>query len=160
MQAPFFDDLLVGRELPALAPYLVTREAIVAYAGASGDYNPMHVDEVTNVEAGMGGVFAHGMLGTGLVGRVVTDFLLDRPLRRLYVRCTLIVRPGDTLLCTGHVSRRWVEDGKGLVEFSLTATNQNGKTTHTGSAIAELPIRSARHLTEGAQRFVPWRVIG
>lgn len=160
MRAPFFDDFTEGQELPSIPPELVTREKIIAYAGASGDYNPMHVDEVTNVAGGMGGVFAHGMFGTGLLGRLVTDALHDRPLRSFYVRCTKIVRPGDTLYCKARVARRWVEGGEGLVEFALEAVDQTGDVTHTGNAVAKVPVRPARHLTDGPNKFVPWRVIG
>jgi acyl dehydratase len=51
----------------------LTRTQLVQYAGASGDYNPLHTDEVYSVHAGYKGVFAHGMLTMGLTGKMLTN---------------------------------------------------------------------------------------
>lgn len=135
-----FTDIREGDELSSVPEQEVTREAIIAYAGASGDFNPMHVDEVANLAGGMGGVFAHGMYGTGILGRLATDYLGDAPLDFFSVRCTEIVRPGDVLRFSGAVSQRRVEDNRGVVVFELTATNLRGEVTHTGTASASLPL--------------------
>ena len=76
----------------------LTRTQIVQYAGASGDYNPLHHDEIyTTQVAGYPSIFAHGMLTMGLTGKVVTDFAGDGTLTRFGVRFTNQVWPGDTL---------------------------------------------------------------
>lgn len=156
--------LAPGYRLPDLAPEPVSRERILEYAGASGDFNPMHVDEVTNVNRGMGGVFAHGMLGTGFLGRVVTDHLGDIPLTSLGVRCTKVVRPGDTLVATGEVSDRTITGRSATIRFALRATDQNGAVTHDGWATIELPlVEVAQYVGETldeSQPLVQWRAIG
>ena len=109
----------------------------------------------------MGGVFAHGMLGMGFIGQMLTDWLWDRPLRRFSAKAVLIVRPGDSLICRGKVVRKWVEDEDNLVEIEVTAHNQRGELTHTGQAIALLPHRPLR-LRDDLKRpyLVQHRVIG
>jgi acyl dehydratase len=156
--------LAPGYALPPSAPETVTRERILAYAGASGDFNPMHVDEVTNTEAGMGGVFAHGMLGTAFLGRLVTDHLGDVPLASLRVRCTEVVRPGDVLSCTGRVVERRIEGATAHIAFALRAVNQRGELTHDGTASVALPLDELDQHTgdalDAAQPLVQWRAIG
>ena len=139
---PFFEDLKVGTTLEMLKPP-ITRLQIAKFAGATGDFNPSHVDDdIARDIGGMGGVFAHGMIGMGFLGQLVTDYLWDRPLRMFSTRATLIVRPGDSLTCRATVSRKWVEDEDNLVEFDLQAVNKKGEVTHTGKAEAVLPRRS------------------
>lgn len=156
--------LLPGTVLTSLLAETITRRRILEFAGASGDFNPMHVDEVLNVDNGMGGVFAHGMLGTGFLGRTLTDALGDIPLTSLSVRCLKIVRPGDRLSCHASVLQRTVADGSVHVLFGVRAVDQDGKLTHDGTATADLPIHvlppygtSQRRV---AQSLVRWRAIG
>jgi acyl dehydratase len=76
----------------------LTRTALVQYAGASGDYNPLHTDERFATEiAGYPSVFAHGMLTMGMSGRVLTDWFGPEGLRAYGVRFVKQVFPGDTL---------------------------------------------------------------
>lgn len=156
--------LVPGDELPTLAPELVTRERILDFAGASGDFNPMHVDDVTNVDRGMGGVFAHGMLGTAFVGRVVTDHLGDIPLTSLSIRCTRIVRPGDTLTARGVVESKGLVDGQLHVVFRLEAVNQDDQITHAGTATITIPPVVLPHaddaVLDDSVPLVRWRAIG
>jgi len=62
-----FDQVKVGDEIPPFVHERVTRTDLVKYAGASGDYNPMHHDESIAQKAGMPSVFAHGMFSMGLL---------------------------------------------------------------------------------------------
>ena len=158
---PWFEDVTVGQEL-TLTKAAITRLQIAKFAGASGDFNPSHVDEdIARDVGGMGGVFAHGMIGMGFIGQLLTDFLWDRPLRMFSTRAVLIVRPGDVLTCRAVVARKWVEDEDNLVEFEISALNQRGETTHTGKAQALLPHRPVR-IAEAQKRpyLVQHRVIG
>ncbi len=143
-EGPYFEDIEVGFQLSLTKPP-ITRLQIAKFAGASGDFNPSHVDEdIARDVGGMGGVFAHGMIGMGFIGQMLTDWLWDRPLRMFSTRALAIVRPGDTLSCYGTVARKWVEDEDNLVEFDVEAKNQNGELTHSGKAIALLPYRPIR----------------
>ncbi|MCY3883441.1 MAG: MaoC/PaaZ C-terminal domain-containing protein [Gammaproteobacteria bacterium] len=111
------------------------RTQIVMYAGASGDYNPVHTDEIfTTKVAGYPSVFAHGMLTMGLTGRMLTNFVGDGRLTEFGVRFTSQVFPGDTLDATATV----VGLENGCVELSVSTVNQNGVEVAKGSAKARV----------------------
>jgi acyl dehydratase len=113
----------------------LTRTQIVQYAGASGDFNPLHTDEryATGV-AGQPGVFAHGMLTMGMAGRAVTDLVGLEPLVHFGGRFTDRVWPGDTLTVRLTVVRA----AQGLVELEVETVNQDGRTVFSGSAVATI----------------------
>lgn len=124
-------DLEVGASRTVVVVDDLTRTRIVQYAGASGDYNPLHTDERFAREVAKSpGVFAHGMLTMGLSARAVTDWIGEERLTRIGVRFTAQVWPGDTLTATVTVTE--VTDGE--VRFELTTTNQDGKVVLTGTA--------------------------
>ena len=117
----------------------ITRTQIVMYAGASGDYNPLHSDEVYVSEvAGYPTVFAHGMLSMGATGKGLTDWVGDGRLTKYGVRFVNQVWPGDTLTATATVEAIRDDDGQHLADFSVTTVNQDGKTVVAGTATARL----------------------
>ena len=111
------------------------RTQIVQYAGASGDYNPLHTDEIfTTKVAGYPSVFAHGMLTMGMTGVMLTDHFGDGKLTKYGVRFTNQVWPGDTLDSTATVKD--IKDG--LVELDIETKNQEGVVVLSGYAEARL----------------------
>jgi acyl dehydratase len=117
----------------------LTRTQIVMYAGASGDYNPLHSDDLYTREiAGYPGVFAHGMLTMGMTGRLLTDWFGDGRLTRYGVRFVKQVWPGDTLTAKATVEDVREDDGEWLADVSVVTTNQNGDAVVTGTATARL----------------------
>jgi acyl dehydratase len=117
----------------------LTRTQIVQYAGASGDYNPIHTDEVyTTKVAGYPSVFAHGMLTMGLTGKMLTNYVGDGRLSTFGVRFTKQVWPGDSLTATATVEAIREEDGKHFVDLRLSTMNQNGEEVLSGSASARI----------------------
>ncbi len=128
-------DLAVGQTFETVVVDDLKRTQIVQYAGASGDFNPLHTDEVYAREiAGYPGVFAHGMLTMGLTGRAITDLVGDGRLLRFGVRFTAQVWPGDTLTVRSTVKD--VSDE--VVELDVVTTNQDGTDVLTGYAAARL----------------------
>jgi acyl dehydratase len=115
----------------------LTRTQIVMYAGASGDFNPIHHDETFATKAaGYPSVFAHGMLTMGMTGRLLTDWLGDGVLTEYGVRFVKQVWPGDTLTAKGTIMAVG-DDGSG--EGDVVAENQKGEPVVAGSARAVLP---------------------
>ncbi|HPU51491.1 MAG TPA: MaoC/PaaZ C-terminal domain-containing protein [Burkholderiaceae bacterium] len=115
------------------------RTQLVMYAGASGDYNPLHTDEVyTREAAGYPSVFAHGMLTMGMTGRMLTNYVGDGRLTKYGVRFTNQVWPGDTLDATATVDAIRHEGGQSFVDLSITTRNQNGVEVIKGNATARI----------------------
>jgi acyl dehydratase len=115
------------------------RTQLVMYAGASGDYNPLHTDDLYSREAaGYPGVFAHGMLTMGMTGRVVTNLFGPANVKKFGVRFTNQVWPGDDLSGKAEIEAIREEGGEMLVDVKLTTTNQNGDVVVTGAATARV----------------------
>jgi len=115
------------------------RTQLVQYAGASGDYNPLHTDEIfTTKVAGYPSVFAHGMLTMGMTGKMLTDYVGDARLTKYGVRFTSQVWPGDTLDSTATVKAITERDGKKVVELDVKTVNQNGVEVLSGYAEARV----------------------
>lgn len=144
---PFFEDVEQGEEIPSLSKGPITRTQLVKYAGASGDFNPMHHDEVYAQEAGMPGVFAHGMLSMGFLGQLITDWVGNGALRKLGVRFQAITWPGDIITCKGKVTKKYQEGGKNYVECDIWAENQKGEKTVSGKALLDLPSRAGKKIS-------------
>jgi acyl dehydratase len=131
-----FDDIVPGDELPALAKESITRVQLARYASASGDYNPIHIDEPYAQAAGMGGVIAHGMLSMGFLGQMVARWAGPATVVRLEARFRSIVRPGDALTVRGTVVEK--NDADRTVRVRLRCENQDGVTVTDGSAVVRL----------------------
>src|ERR1700722_15412843 len=102
----------------------LTRTQIVQYAGASGDYNPLHSDEVFATRVGgYPSVFAHGMLTMGLTGRMLTDFVGDGRLLHFGGRFRAQVWPGDSLTSKALVTELRENDGNHVVELIVGTIN-------------------------------------
>jgi acyl dehydratase len=138
MTAQDFAKITVGQTLPALSKH-VTVEQIRQYAEASGDRNPIHLDESFARSAGLPGVIAHGMLTMAFANQMVTDWLGDRSLlKRLQGRFAGMVLPGDDVTCSGSVASK--NDETRRVVINLVVTNQRGeRVVNKGVAEAEFP---------------------
>ena len=131
--------LQVGDEYEMVVVDDLTRTQIVQYAGASGDYNPLHTDEVFATQAaGYPGVFAHGMLSMAMTGHMLTDYVGDGRLTRFGVRFVNQVWPGDTLTATATVEAIREEGGEHLVDLVVSTTNQDGAAVVSGYATARI----------------------
>ena len=130
-------DVEVGQTFTQVVVDDLTRTQIVQYAGASGDYNPIHTDDLFATKvAGYPGVFAHGMLTMGATAKLITDTVGDGALTEYGVRFLNQVWPGDTLTATAEITAVRPEDG--LVDLSVETVNQDGITVLTGTATARI----------------------
>jgi acyl dehydratase len=140
-QKLYFEDVQVGDEGPPVSHEL-TRTDLVQYAGASGDFNPMHTDEVKAQEAGLPSVFGHGMFSAGLLGKALTDYVGVGNLRSYRVRFTKQTWPGEVLTSRVVVTATRKEDGAHLVDLEATLANGEGEVKVSGEAVAELAARA------------------
>ena len=117
----------------------LSRTQIVMYAGTSGDYNPLHSDEIFTTEiAGYPSVFAHGMLTMGMTGKMLTNYVGDGELTYYGVRFTSQVWPGDTLTAKATVTDIREEDGQQIADLEVSTTNEEGTEVIKGKASARL----------------------
>src|SRR5690348_12289144 len=115
------------------------RTQIVQYAGSSGDYNPLHTDEIfTTKVAGYPSTFAHGMLTMGLTGKMLTHYVGQGRLTHFGMRFVSQVWPGDTLTARSTVTALREEDGQHFVDLALSTVNQDGREVASGSASARV----------------------
>jgi acyl dehydratase len=119
---------------PPLVVGPLTRTDLVRYQGASGDFNPIHHDELFARAAGLPQPLSLGMLQAGLLATWATDWLGAAAVRRFRVRFAEQVFPGDTVTCSGTVVRSYVEDGQSLVDLELVCTTQTGAVAVRGWA--------------------------
>ena len=137
----FFEEVAEGATAPEVS-HTLTRTDLVMYAGASGDFNPMHTDEVAASEAGLPSVFGHGMLTAGILATAVTGYVGVGNLRNYKVRFTKQTWPGETLSTRVVVQRKYDEDGEHRVDLDCAVVNHDGEAKLTGVAIAALPARA------------------
>lgn len=132
-------DLKVGDTHEATVIEKVSRTHVVKYAGAGGDFNPLHHDDtVAQSLGGYPSVFAHGMFSMGLTGRMLTDWLGAAALKKFGVRFTKQVWPGDTLTSRGEVTAITNEGGQKLATIRVITTNQDGESVVEGEAVAAI----------------------
>jgi acyl dehydratase len=139
-QKLFFDDVKEGDAAPEFSHEL-TRTDLVQYAGASGDFNPMHSDEVAAKGAGLPSVFGHGMFTMGILGKALTDYVGVGNLKRYQVRFTKQTWPGEKLTTKVTVAKKYDEDGEHRVDLECEVVNQDGEAKVSGVATAALPSR-------------------
>ena len=128
-----FEALKIGDEIPKFVIEGVTRPDFVRYAGASGDFVPLHYDQAFVEAAGIPTVFAQGMFTAGLLSKALTDWAGIGSVRQFKVRFSTRVWPGDTVTCTGKVTNKVEKNGEKLLEGDLVVLNQKGETAIKGS---------------------------
>jgi acyl dehydratase len=117
----------------------LSRTDLVMYAGASGDFNPMHHDDTKARASGLPSVFGHGMLTAGILAKAITDYVGVGNLRNYKVRFTKQTWPGETLTTKVRVQRKYDEAGEHRVDLECEVVNQDGEAKITGVAVAALP---------------------
>ncbi|HEY6418632.1 MAG TPA: MaoC/PaaZ C-terminal domain-containing protein [Candidatus Binataceae bacterium] len=128
-----FDQIKVGDEIPKFVVEGVSRPDFVRYAGASGDFVPLHYDQTFVEAAGIPTVFAQGMFTAGLLSKALTDYAGIGNVRQFKVRFATRVWPGDTVTCSGKVTAKTENNGEKLIEGELTVLNQKGEPAIRGS---------------------------
>ncbi|MBN2569315.1 MAG: MaoC family dehydratase N-terminal domain-containing protein [Deltaproteobacteria bacterium] len=137
----YFDDINVGDAIPVLVKDPVDKVQLVRYAGASGDFNPLHTDPEIGKAAGIGGQIAHGMLIMGFVGQAITDWVPKKYLKKFSVRFAGMTRPGDIVTVTGSVREKKEDGDMKVVLCDVVAKNQKDEVLISGFFEAMLPVK-------------------
>ena len=140
----YFEDVVEGEEIAPLLKHPDTRQ-LVMWAGASGDYNPIHYDKDYARGRGLDGVIVHGQLVYCFLGQLMTDWAGGRGgVRKLSGNYRGMNFPGEEITCRGKVTRKYIEDGQHLVECNIWVENPKGEKTVSGKAVVVLPSRASR----------------
>ncbi len=124
-------ELSVGDELPPRAFDLVAKVQLVRYAGASGDFNPLHTDDSVAQEAGLSGVIAQGPLIMGFIGQAMAKWFPVRNLRKFGVRFRGMTFPGDVITVKAMV----IEKTDKAIVCDVTACDQQEQVKVTGQCV-------------------------
>jgi len=142
-QEIYYEDVNVGDAMPELVKGPLQKLQHVMYAGASGDFNPLHTDDDFAKAVGMkDGVIAHGMLIMGIVGQAITGWIHRKDLKKFGVRFAGMTKPGNTITVTGSVTDKRVEDGNNIIVCDVAAKDENGDVKITGKFEAALPSKA------------------
>jgi acyl dehydratase len=137
-----FEDVQEGDEINDWPPVEnVSRTNFVRYAGASGDFNPMHHDDSVATKVGYPSVFGHGMFTAGVLSHYVTDWVGVGNLRKFSTQFKGQLYPGRTLSIRAKVTRKYKENGENRIDADLSVVDDQGTPIVTGSATAALPSR-------------------
>ena len=143
-------DPTIDQHLTPLVKPPITQEQLRHYSEASGDFNPIHLDEQAAQQVGLEGVIAHGMLSMAFLGQFVNQQIAAIPGARieyLKVRFLNMVRLGDTLTCQGKVKVRTTNEDLSLsIAIECWAQNQKGDKVTTGEAVVIIPTVSRNEM--------------
>lgn len=145
-----FKDISVGDEMPVFTSDPITRTHLVRYAGASGDFNPLHHDNTFVAMFGMERVISHGMLIMSITGRAITNYIPQKNLKKFQVRFSGMTEPADindmentaaraTITVTGKAINKMEEGGEKLIEYEIQSADANGDVKITGTFVAAFP---------------------
>jgi acyl dehydratase len=127
-----FADYNEGQDIPELRVGPIKQMDLVRYAGASGDFNPIHNDVEFAKSAGLPGTIAHGMYIMALMGRHVTNWVHPMQVKFFGVKFKGMTLPGETMVFTGKIKKKKEENGEKLILVSLTAANDKGEVKVSG----------------------------
>lgn len=145
-----YDDIEVGNDMPVYTSAPITRTHLVRYAGASGDFNPLHHDQTFIKMIGMKNIIAHGMLIMGIASEAITFWIENKYLRKFNARFLSMTEPADlddmentkdraTIIVSGTVVKKYVENGEKIIRCDIIAQNALGSKKLSGFFIAALP---------------------
>lgn len=122
-----FNSIQEGFELPSLTKDPITQIQLVRYAGASGDFNPIHTVPEYAKQAGLDGTIAHGMLIMGILGQMITNFCGVKNVKKYSVSFKAMTKPGDILTAKGIVKKKYESDGEKLIDCKVWVEDSKGE---------------------------------
>ncbi|MEJ2718104.1 MAG: MaoC/PaaZ C-terminal domain-containing protein [Deltaproteobacteria bacterium] len=135
-----FEQLNVGDEVVRLVKLAITKVQLVRYAGASGDFNPLHTDDSVAQAAGFNGVVAHGMLLLAFMTEAVTSWIPRRWFKQIKTRFKSVSGSGDILTITGVVKEKHIENDSGIVTCEIQIADESNDVKASGTFQAAFPL--------------------
>lgn len=130
-----FDKVEVGQSLPPLDVPVIEHANLVRYAGASGDFNPIHNDPDFARKAGLEGTISHGMYVMAQVGRLCTSWSDQKDIEYFGVTFKAMTKLGEKLTCVGTIKKKFEKDGKRTVTVLVEAKNEAGEVKAGGDLV-------------------------
>jgi acyl dehydratase len=121
-----YESIAEGDKVPELRKEAITQLQLIRYAGASGDFNPIHTIPDYAKEAGLDGTIAHGMLTMGILAQLISSWAGVKPVVKYGVSFKGMAKPGDELTATGEVTKKYETDGEKRVDLSVRVTDGQG----------------------------------
>ena len=121
-----------GDKLPEIIKDPIAKVQLVMYAGASGDFNPIHTDDEAAQARGLKGVIAHGMLSMGFLGQLAEAAFGAGSTRKLEGNFRGMVDAGEIITLRGEVTEVREESGRQLAVCEIEAVNSAGDTVTNG----------------------------
>jgi hypothetical protein len=151
----YYENVEVGADVTPLAKIATTR-VLVQWAGASGDFNPLHYEDDFAKAIGVGAPIVHGALKRAWLGQLMTDWIGEQGvLKKLscqyrgmdYPRKMKTIEEandGETWWCKGKVAKKYEAGDEYLVECAIWVENGKGEKTTPGAALVALPSRGKK----------------
>ncbi len=149
----YWEDVNEGDQVPTL-PKIATTQTLVKWAGASGDFVPLHYDDAFAVASGQPRAFVHGALKRQWLVQLMTDWIGDDGFLKRFScqyrqidfprRMKSLVEPhdGETWQCKGKIVKKYTEGNEHLVDCDIWVENGKGEVTTPGKATVILPSRA------------------
>ncbi len=125
----------IGDQLPSLTLGPIGQDDLVLYANASGDQNPIHIDQDFAKKSGLPDVIAHGMLIMSYLGRLLTNAVPQSQIKNFSVQFSNMTHLNQKVICTGKVLEKNSIDNKEVVTVSLKVEDLQGEKKIIGQAI-------------------------
>ncbi len=148
----YWEDIEVDSEVTPL-PKVATTQMLIKWAGASGDFNPLHYDEPFAKVSKVDRPPVHGALKRQWLVQLMTDWIGEKgTLKKFSCQYRSFDYPrmmktmgepheGDTWQCKGKVTKKYVENGEHLVDCDIRVENGKGEVTTPGTATVSLPSK-------------------
>ncbi|MDH4201082.1 MAG: MaoC/PaaZ C-terminal domain-containing protein [Spirochaetia bacterium] len=130
-----FDEFEVNKKIGELVIGPITHMDLVRYAGASGDFNPIHVDTDFAISVGLEGTIAHGMYVMAQIGKLITNLFIPMQIKSWGVKFKGMTFPGENIIIQANVIKKTATPEEKLVSIKIEATNRGGNIKASGDLI-------------------------
>ena len=133
-----FNNIKEGDQIPSLQEEQITQIQLIKYAGASGDFNPIHTIPDYAKAAGLDGTIAQGMLVMGMLGQMISNWVGVKAVREFSASFKAITRPGDILTAKGEVKRKYQDENGKFISCKVQIEDQKGEVKVGGKVTIQI----------------------